>query len=280
LVRNASAVGARCRTGIVLAAGRGTRMQRPWSGLQLTAEQSRWADEGVKALVPFHGWPFIAYTLSALGASGIDEVCIVVRPGRDPVRSVVEQLATRRLRVSWAEQAVARGTADALRSVESLVGAADFLVVNGDNYYSPATLTRMALAPIPSMAGFRPSTIAAARPDGTARLAHYALARADTRGRLVGFVEKPAVDARVVAARRTYVSMQCWRLDAAVFDACRTLPPSPRGEFELPDAVLAAAAATNRPVRVVPVDEDVLDLSTRQDIPLVERALADVEVAL
>lgn len=255
-------------------------MQRPEPGLHLTRDQSTWADEGLKALVPFHGWPFIAYTLSALAAAGIDEVCVVVRPGRDPVRSMVERLATRRLRVSWAEQTVARGTADALRSAESQVGATDFLVINGDNYYSPVTLARMAHAPIPSMAGFLPATIAGARPEGAARLALYALARADPRGHLVGFVEKPAVDPQVVSVPRTYVSMQCWRLDAAVFDACRTLRPSPRGELELPDAVLAAAEATDRPVHVVPVDEDVLDLSRRQDIPFVERALVGVEVAL
>lgn len=264
----------------MLAAGRGTRMQRPEPDLRLTRDQSTWADEGLKALVPFHGWPFIAYTLSALAAAGIDDVCVVVRPGRDPVRSMVGRLATRRLRVSFAEQVVARGTADALRSAESLVGETDFLVINGDNYYAPVTLARMARAPIPSMAGFLPATVAGARPDGAARLANYALARADARGRLAGFVEKPAVDPQVVSAPRTYVSMQCWRLDASVFDACRTLPPSPRGELELPDAVLAAARATGRPVHVVPVGEDVLDLSTRRDIPLVERALVGVEVAL
>ena len=73
--------------------------------------------------------------------------------------------------------------------------------------------------------------------------------------------------------------MNCWRFGPSIFASCREVAPSARGELELPAAVQLALAA-GETFEVIPFDEPVLDLSTRQDIEAVGRALRDVPVRL
>ena len=56
------------------------------------------------------------------------------------------------------------------------------------------------------------------------------------------------------------LSMNCWRFDARIFPACRDVAPSPRGELELPLAVMLAVTR-GVPFRAVPARGPVLDLS-------------------
>jgi glucose-1-phosphate thymidylyltransferase len=69
------------------------------------------------------------------------------------------------------------------------------------------------------------------------------------------------------------VSMNCWRFDSRIFEACREVPRSARGEFELPEAVGAAVRAGVR-FKAVPAHGPVLDLSRRGDTAEVARRLA------
>jgi glucose-1-phosphate thymidylyltransferase len=74
-----------------------------------------------------------------------------------------------------------------------------------------------------------------------------------------------------------FVSMNCWRFDRGIFDACRQVSPSPRGELELPNAVRFAIHDMQQRFRTFPVDAAVLDLSHRTDVPAVARQLASLE---
>jgi glucose-1-phosphate thymidylyltransferase len=69
--------------------------------------------------------------------------------------------------------------------------------------------------------------------------------------------------------------MNCWRFDERIFQACRDVPLSPRGEFEVPEAV---GVALRRGVRfkTFPAHGPVLDLSTRADAADVARRLAGI----
>ena len=69
--------------------------------------------------------------------------------------------------------------------------------------------------------------------------------------------------------------MNCWRFDARIFDACRDVPRSARGEFELPEAVGLAARRGVR-FKALSAVGPVLDLSRRADTADVERRLAGV----
>jgi glucose-1-phosphate thymidylyltransferase len=67
--------------------------------------------------------------------------------------------------------------------------------------------------------------------------------------------------------------MNVWRFDERIFDACRNVPQSARGEYELPEAVGLAIARGVR-FRTFPATGAVLDLSRRTDIALVSARLA------
>ena len=96
--------------------------------------------------------------------------------------------------------------------------------------------------------------------------------------RLRRIVEKPdQVDVERFK-RGSYVSMNCWRFDTRIFDACRRVPLSPRGELELPLTVQQAIDDGRFPVEAVLSDAGVLDLSGRADIAAVAQRLAGVEV--
>jgi glucose-1-phosphate thymidylyltransferase len=74
--------------------------------------------------------------------------------------------------------------------------------------------------------------------------------------------------------------MNVWRLDGRIFDACRGLEASARGELELPNAVRRAIREQGLRVRALPMNASVLDLSHRADVPAVSERLARVQVRL
>lgn len=250
---------------VVLAAGRGTRM-RLAADIALTPAQAAAADAGHKFLVPFHGRPFLDYVLDEVEAAGFEEVCIVVAPDSPLLHDDGGH------RVRLAIQPEPRGNADALLAAEPVVAGADLVVINADNLYPASVLRRMRELDGPGLATFDRDALVRESNIPPDRVAAFALVREEA-GLLAEVVEKPSPEtAAAMAGAR--VSMTCWRFDPSIFDACRDIAPSARGELELTDAVALAMARGAR-FRVVPVSDGVLDVSRREDIPAVERLLAD-----
>jgi dTDP-glucose pyrophosphorylase len=67
--------------------------------------------------------------------------------------------------------------------------------------------------------------------------------------------------------------MNLWRFDARIFPACREVPASVRGEYELPAAVMLARSR-GVSFTVAPVACAVLDLSRRADVAEVARRIS------
>jgi dTDP-glucose pyrophosphorylase len=281
---------------VVLAAGRGTRMQRIGAGAaegdargdQAPDSGQRWAAErGLKPLIPFHGHPFLAYGLSALAEAGIQEVCVVVRPDGsrdavDPIRSWVRSAADaqrRRLRIDCAVQERPEGSARALLAAAKWVGEDPFVTVNADNLYPADVLDRVRRLPGSGLAGFGAVALVEMGGIPSTRIASFALLEVDAHGCLVDLVEKPDADTRARFGADPRVSMNCWRFTPGIFDACREVRASPRGEFELPAAVLDLVRSGGECVTVVPVDAGVLDLTGQDDIAAVEEALRGREAS-
>ena len=65
-----------------------------------------------------------------------------------------------------------------------------------------------------------------------------------------------------------------------IFDACKAIDPSPRGEFELPAAVQYSIDTLGAQVRAVPLRLPVLDLTSRIDIDTVGERVKDLTVRL
>jgi glucose-1-phosphate thymidylyltransferase len=72
------------------------------------------------------------------------------------------------------------------------------------------------------------------------------------------------------------ISMNVWRFDHRIFDACRDVPRSSRGEYELPEAV-GLAVQRGVQFKTFRAGGAVLDLSRRSDVALVGARLAAVE---
>lgn len=250
-------------------------MQVPAEGVTLTPAQEAAADRGLKMLVPIHGRPFLVYVLHELAEAGIGEVTFVVGPGDDdPVRRAVQAMTIERLRVSFGVQSEPLGSAHALLAAEPAVGDDPFIVINADNVYTASALRAVAGLDEPGLAGYDADALVARSNVTPEQVAAFALIEVED-GYMVRIVEKPD-PATALRMDDAPVSMTLWRFEPSIFDACRDIEPSERGELELADAVALAMDRGTR-FRVVPVAEGVLDISRRSDIPDVERWLEGVE---
>jgi glucose-1-phosphate thymidylyltransferase len=265
----------RVRKAVVLARGLGTRM-READGVALDDTQSRSADAGLKAMIPT-GRPFLDYVLTAIADGGCTDVCLVIGPGPNAIREYYTTLPTRRLRIVFAVQEKAIGTANALLAAGPFVGDDPFLVLNADNYYPPAVLKALVDLEGPGLPVFEPEALVARSNIPPERVQAFALVTLAPDGSLAGIIEKPEGPRPSGPA---LVSMNVWRFAPDILRACRDVPLSVRGEYELPQAVQYAIARLGFVFRTVRVAEGVLDLSRRSDIPAVTARLRDVPVDL
>jgi Na+/proline symporter/dTDP-glucose pyrophosphorylase len=277
-----SAVAARrpCTKAVILAAGRGTRMQATDHDVALAPDQVAAADAGIKAMIPV-GHPFLDYSLSALGDAGFTDVCVVVASDDHTIRDRYTRAAVpTRLTVSFAVQLRASGTADAVLAAEEFTAGEPFVIINSDNYYPPNVLASLRNAAEPACIGFSREGLIRRGDIPAARIAEYAILNVGADGYLQRIIEKP--DSSVIAslASAAEVSMNCWRLSSEIFRACRDVPPSTRNEIELTAAVQYAIDVLGMRVRVIHADAPVLDLSRRADIPIVTARLRGAPVTL
>jgi bifunctional UDP-N-acetylglucosamine pyrophosphorylase/glucosamine-1-phosphate N-acetyltransferase len=193
---------------IILAAGKGTRL-RPHT------------DAVPKPLLPVQGRPILDWIIGALPP--VDRLVVVV----NYLAGQVEEYLKGQTHVrQWTtvRQQEPRGTGDALMSCRGAVASDRVMVLNGDDLIGRADLARLAGVPAGILAHpvDEPASfgILFRKPDGT----------------LDRLVEKPAgLPAPQLANIGGYL------FPRAVFDL--TLPLSPRGEYEITDAVSQLAAA-------------------------------------
>lgn len=250
-------------------------MRAPADDAPLDAAQAVAAASGLKAMMPIHGRPFLDYALDRLARAGFRDVAIVIAPGQPQMEAWYDARRPSRLALSFVAQHEPRGTADAVLAAETWAGDEPFIILNSDNLYPVDVLARLREAPGPALPGFERDGLGLP----LERTGAFALVEAGPDGYLARIVEKPGVDAVMAAGPRALISMNVWRADARLFEACRDVPVSTRGEKELPQAV-GLAAARGVCFEVIPVRGQVLDLSSRADVAAVERALAGVEVNL
>jgi dTDP-glucose pyrophosphorylase len=230
----------------------------------------------MKAMMPIAGRPFLDFVLSAIADAEISRVAIVVPPEHEELRRYYEGTAPpARLDLEFVVQPQPLGTADAVLSAETWVAGAPFLVMNGDNLYPAHVLRSMTVLAEPGLPGFHRDELLQSSNIEASRLRAFALIETTDDGYLKRIVEKPSLDAVERAGPHAVISMNCWRFDIRIFDACRDVPRSPRGELELPGAV-ALALTRGITFRVISASGPVLDLSHRADAAEVTRRLSGV----
>ncbi|HKD17180.1 MAG TPA: sugar phosphate nucleotidyltransferase [Thermoanaerobaculia bacterium] len=262
---------------VVLAAGIGSRMRRPDPGADLDAEQRSAADRGLKALVPIAGRPFLDHALSRLADAGILDVVLVVGPSTRAIRDHYEASCPGRVHLAFAEQPEPRGSADALLAAERFADGGEFLAMNSDDLYPVSALRGLRTLGGPGLPVFERRALLEKSNFSPERIGGFAVLRLDPGGFLGGIVEKPDSADLSAPDGEVLLSMNLWRFPPAIFDACRRVPESVRGEQELPQAVGLGIASGTLRLATFRCDEPVLDLTTRGDVAVVSERLRGVE---
>lgn len=263
---------------VILARGLGTRMRADSPGTDITDAQRAAAEAGLKAMMPIDR-PFLDYCLSAYADAGYTHACLVIGPEHSAVRDYYQNLPTERITITTAIQQEPLGTADAVLAAETFVAGDRFAMVNGDNYYPAEVMRAVGESTGNVVVGFERGTLLTRSNIPADRVRAFALLVANQDGTLADLVEKPDDEQYAALAPRATISMNCFGFTPEIFQAARTVQPSPRGELEIVDAV-RTLARSHTGVTVLPIEAGVLDLSNRHDIDGVTQHLMDTRVRL
>ena len=264
---------------VILARGLGTRMKKQDGEANLDERQTAAADTGVKAMIPIDR-PFLDYVLSALADAGYRRICLVIGPDHNAIREYYgQQVELDRLSVDFAVQLEPKGTADAVLSAEKFADGDPVAVINSDNYYPASALRGLREQGGSGVALFDWQSMTAGSDLPEERLRAFAVGQIEG-GHLAGILEKPDEETWNALPRPIWLSMNCWQFRATIFDACRAIKPSARGEFEIPDAVWHSINEYGEQFGVVTSKEPVLDITSRADIARVTKQLSGTEVRL
>lgn len=261
---------------VILARGLGTRMRKADPDAVVERDQGAVADAGVKGMIPI-GRPFLDYVLGAVADAGYERVCLVIGPEHDAIRTHYTATAPPgRLSIEFVVQEKPLGTADAVLAAEEFAGGKPFVVLNSDNYYPVEALASLRTTDPPALIGFARSALIKRGNVAPDRAGRFGALEIDDSGNLLSITPRQGSP---MAPGEVYASMNCWLFDSRIFDACRTVPVSPRGELELTRAVQMAVDSLGMKIAVIPMDLPVLDLSSRADIPVVAKRLEGTSVS-
>ncbi len=201
--------------GVILAGGLGHRL-RP---LTLVTN---------KHLLPVYDQPMIYYPIRCLINAGITEILVVTggKHAGDFIKLLGsgQELAIRRL--EYAYQDGEGGIAEALQLAEDFADGGKICVILGDNIIE-RNISEVAKTFASQASGARIllKKVEAAERFGVARFAEGT----EPTSRIVEIIEKP------IDPPSQYAVTGLYFYDASVFDICRGLEPSARGELEITD---------------------------------------------
>jgi bifunctional UDP-N-acetylglucosamine pyrophosphorylase / glucosamine-1-phosphate N-acetyltransferase len=235
-------------SGVVLAAGQGTRMRSALS----------------KILHPLGGQPLVAYSVATLAVATNAAPVLVIGPEADGVRSVLGD------RARYAVQPRPLGTADAVRAAAPVLqgGASSVLVTYADMPLLRVETLRALAETQAANAG--PMTLLSLH--SPARRDFGRVVR-DAAGRILAVVEAALATPQQLALTEVNVGAYCFNA-YWLWDALPRLPLSPKGEYYLTDLVAQAVAAGGSVAAVTIDDEDeVIGINNRAQLAEAETAL-------
>ena len=231
--RTAMAVSGPPVTSVVLARGLGRRMQEADAAVSLDARPAPAPPRpGGKAMMPVgegDGRPVSRLRAERAGRRRVHRgQSWSCAPDHECLR---ERYAARR-RVPRSPCASrcspsATGTAHAVLAAEPVVGGRPFLVLNADNLY-PAEVAARARGSSTGRACPRSSAPRLVEESGFPDGARRRSSRCSTStidGWLTGIREKPDAADLAASVADAPISMNLWRFDARIFQACRDVPP-------------------------------------------------------
>jgi NDP-sugar pyrophosphorylase family protein len=238
------------RDAVILAAGRGTRMK----GL---------TDDVPKPMLPLAGRPLLEHIVVALRGAGIERYVMVTGYHAERIEEHFGDGRKLGVAIVYRRQEVRDGTARALLLARDAVAGEAFLLAWGDiltdkaNY--PALLGR-----------FREL-----RADGLLAVnwvedpCRGAAVYTDERDRIERIVEKPPPGTATTHWNNAGIGV----FRPAMMDYAAAVRPSPRGEYEIPDAITAMIAA-GLGIYAFPLQGYWSDVGTPEDLARAEEWLS------
>jgi dTDP-glucose pyrophosphorylase len=229
--------------GVILAAGRGSRLG------ELTRDVP-------KPLLSVAGRPVIVHVLDGMLAAGIRDLAIVIGYRGDQIEEELGNGAAVGASIEYFRQEHLDGSARAVALARDFVGDAPFAFTWADILVRPENMARVVRAS--SLTG---AAIAVNRVDDPATGAAVYVDNPDGDGYVERIVEKPAPGSSTTPWNNAGLGV----LPPAIWPLIEALTPSPRGEYELPNAI-AALVESGAPVRAVPIDGPWFDIGTLESL--------------
>ncbi len=220
---------------VILAAGKGTRMR------ELTTDVP-------KPMLKVHGKPILQHIIEGLKSAGIHEFFIVTGYKAETIESYFGDGSKFGAKISYGRQVVQDGTGKAPELAKSFVGSDDFVLTYGDILVKPETYQQM----LKRFAAGNFSAVVTAT--GSEDVTKGGLNFFDKDFCLVKLVEKPN-PSQIEELRRdgwlkpgtiAWYNAGIYIFKSLVFDFTAKLEKSPRGEYELTDAIIAMINAKHR----------------------------------
>jgi dTDP-glucose pyrophosphorylase len=231
---------------VILAAGRGTRMQ----GL---------TDEAPKPMLPIRGRPMIAHLIDHLRRAGLREILIVTGYRAEQIESYFAAGPGACPGILFRRQEVRDGTARAALLARDFIGGDSFLLTYGDILVAPEAFQEM----IAGMDGYEAVVAVKHVGDPYQGAAVYA-----EGGRVTRIVEKPP---RGTSTTR-FNSAGFYGFRPSIFEHFAATPLSPRGEYEITDGI-RLLLATGAPVGLYAIPGWWRDVGRPDDLAEAEREL-------
>ena len=197
---------------VILAAGRGTRMR------ELTAEVP-------KPMIEVRGKPVLQYIIEGLRDAGIRQFVVVVGYRADAVRNFFGDGSRHNVAIQYATQTVQDGTGRVVDLARDFLGDFPFILSYGDILVDPVNYKRVA-----DLSDNVEAVITVTHGEDVSKGGAVFV---NERMELVDLREK----AKPGQATSPWYNAGIYGFRPSIFDFTAKLKPSPRGEYELTDAI-------------------------------------------
>ncbi len=192
---------------VILAAGKGKRLY------PLTQDLP-------KGMLPLNGKPLLQIIIEQLRAVGVTDIIIIVNYCKERIVDFFSDGTSLGVNLTYVHQPEMKGTADAVLQAESAVASDKFICIACDSLFEHDLLFRILSHPTEGVITCK--EVSDHRRYGMLKVENL---------KVLEIVEKPEIPPSNLANFSVYI------FPKQIFPACRKVKPSPRGEFEINDAI-------------------------------------------